>query len=62
MDQKDGDLRALRGCSCYLVDTTVVQVELPESEAAGLIGRVWMWKPNKLPRKEPKIAEGENPS
>lgn len=31
--------------------------ELPELEAAGLIGRVWIWKPNKLPRKAPKIAE-----
>lgn len=30
---------------------------LPECEAAGLIGRVWIWKPNKLPRKAPKIAE-----
>lgn len=31
-------------------------------EAAGLIGRVWIWKPNKVTRKVPKIAEGESPS
>lgn len=50
---------SLRACSCYFVDTTIVLEELPAFEAAGLIGRVWIWKSNKLPRKAPKIAEGK---
>lgn len=41
------------------VDATKVPEELPESEAAGLIGRVWIQTPNKLPRKGPKIVEGK---
>lgn len=42
--------------------SSIVLVELPGLKAAGLIGRVWMWKPNKLPRKGPKIARRGNPS
>lgn len=52
------EFASLKACNCYF-DTTVVREELPEFEAAGLIGRAWMWKPNKLPRKAPKIAEGK---
>jgi len=46
----------LLACCCF-AGTAAVLVKLPGFEAAGLIGRVWRWKPNKLPRKVPKIAE-----
>lgn len=49
-------MKKMRICEARLLTTRALQ-ELPGSEAAGLIGRVWIWKPNKLPRKAPKIAE-----
>lgn len=57
MHQKIGDIEFLLECYCYFVETAIVLVKLPDFEAAGLIGRVWRRKPNKLPRKVPKIAK-----